>query len=663
MGILDDYLAQPTSTDNAPAAVVSKPSGILDQYMANTKGEEKPKIRVIIGPNPVPISGVSKEESDRFNAENANNPSPTGPSAPEPFPLSPTVVIPNIARAIKNNAVQGASDVGSGLTSSNFGQAGLGALRAVTSIPAGIGEGVGTGVTSVTGNPDFGGKVGDVVSMATPIIPGSNLIKLPTSASGAISSAISNAPSKSALRDLVSDITGDGANPGAIGPLVREMKANPRIGPADLSPSVLSAAQKVFTQEGNEAKNYLADTSSARVASSKNAVNSAFDTAAGIPVNAVQKLKDLSDAAKKVGDKEIEPAVKNSGSVNITPVVEHIDNILKPGVMQKITGESTLPFNETKQALSNVKGMIANKKEQLTDPQALHEFQKALRVQAEARMSSADGAQRQLGHALMNVRNKVVDAINEASPKNAEGKGTYKPALSNYRDEKHISEAFHDAYNGVLTNSKKLENRPEFTEDWFKGLSEHEKEAAREGLRTRIDSEIGVARNPALAGTSLGKSDFNKSKMTTMLGKEETDNLLQKLEHERSISNTHNKIVEGSQTAMRLASDSRRTLPAASEVGKTILPAAVLEGASMMTSGTPGLGTAAYFGSKIGLAAKDAIKMKLAKEANLAYAKLALPTQGPSRDALIKELENHITAPKQSILRRGASALSRVVAP
>ena len=100
----------------------------------------------------------------------------------------------------------------------------------------------------------------------------------------------------------------------------------------------------------------------------------------------------------------------------------------------------------------------------------------------------------------------------------------------------------------------KIENDPSFVKKWFDGLTTHEQEAAREGARAAIYTEMGVAKNPALAGESISRSDFNKAKMEILFGKEETDKLLKALDDERKIANTHNKIVENSQTAMRAAS-------------------------------------------------------------------------------------------------------------
>jgi hypothetical protein len=101
-----------------------------------------------------------------------------------------------------------------------------------------------------------------------------------------------------------------------------------------------------------------------------------------------------------------------------------------------------------------------------------------------------------MGNALMNVRNNLVSDIDKAAP-------GYKPALSSYRDEMHIADAFKQGHDNIFTSSKKIENDPSFTKKWFDGLTEHEQQAAKEGARAAIYTEMGVAKNGALAGESV----------------------------------------------------------------------------------------------------------------------------------------------------------------
>ncbi len=642
---IDDVLGQFGGSSSKPAKKSGLDlDGILSQfggegstsYGGTIKEEGKPT-RVIINTDPKPpISGISKEASDEINATRIEN-----KGGANPRELLPRT---NISEAAYNADASGKALVSEGVTDfetghpyKGAGKVALGSLARLTSPVTGIVEGgISTPITDITGSKDIGDRAGFVAGSAIPIVPGG----------GAIIKAI---PKNRALSTLVENI-GEDALPG----VVKAMKENPRLTPADLSPRVLQDTQHLFATEGKHI-DHLANTSAARMAGRKDAMEAAYDTSGGVAPDLAKKMTELAEASKKVGSEQINPLVKAAKPVDVTGTVDKIDSILKPGAMKVVSEESTLALPAVKQALSAARGWLTNGKELRTGAEDLHDIQKALRRQGYALTKSANSGEREVGQALLKIRNNLVGDIDKASP-------GYAKALENYRDEMHIADAFREGHDKIFVASKKIENDPSFVKKWYEGLTDAEKQAATEGARAAIYTEMGVAKNGALAGESVARSDFNKAKMEILFGKEETEKLLNKLAVERAIANTHNKIVEGSQTAMRTASKSQFTLPTKSDVAGAMLPTALLEGANMVASGIPGVGTAVYMGAKGGAAIKDAVKMKLAREHNARYAQYALPTEGPSRDELIRQLEARI-APKQSLLTRGAGTITRLVGP
>jgi hypothetical protein len=608
----------------------------------------KPSV-ITVTPKP-PISGISKEASDELNQTRLENKGGENPRSKLPT----TSIQDSMAEhgiAAKELLGSAATDAETGHPYKAIGKGLLGLMQGAISPFTGAIEGaISTPITDVTGNKDIGDRAGFVANSAIPVPKGLNILNK-TSAGLPVVNKLSTFPKNKALSQIIEHI-----GPENLSAAVSALKANPRLAPADLSPRVLQDTQNLFVTEGGHI-NYLANTSGARVAGAKDAVTAAYDASAGTPVNVVQKLNDLAEASKKVGAEKINPAIKDAGPVDVSSTVNAIDKILKPGVNSVISSESSLPLTAVKKELVQIKTMLANDKEMRTGAADLHKFQAGLRRTAEGLLKSASGADREMGNALMNVRNNLVSDIDKASG------GKYKSALSSYRDEMHIADSFRNGYEGVFSNSKKMENMPEFTKKWFDGLTDAEKEAAKEGARTAIHTEIGVAKNGALSGTNLAKSDFNKEKLEILFGKEEAQTLIKKLEDERAIANTHNKIAEGSQTAMRSASKEGRSLPTLKDIGTNIAVGTGMETANILAHGYPGVGTALLTSANLANRGAHNIKTKIAKEINMQYAKLALPTEGPSRDALIQSLEAAIPGPKQSIVRRGANSLSRLVAP
>ena len=649
MGLLDDYLN--SSSSDTPAKEV-KPSsgGLLEQYLNSPSSEAKPKSSAPIRP---PISGVSSEASDEINAQpvKAGGANPRDQVLIEGIKNLPNNVGNSIVEDAKSGlstVAEGVNDTFSGKPATGVGKVGLGALSTLVSPLTGTSkEVINKPITELTGNK----QAGDIVELA--LTGGLPITK-------ATKATIAAIPKNKALKTLVESIGPENA-----GEVAKRMRENPRLTPADLSPKVLQDTQHLFANDGPQI-NYLKNASDARMAGRKNAIIDAYDASAGTPVNVVTKLNELATNSKAVGSKKINPAIESAGPVDLTNTINSIDKILKPGAMNVVTGESSIPLTGVKKELANIKQYLGNDKEIRTNAKDLHDFQAGLRRTAEGMLKSPNGGDRQLGEALMNVRNNIVRDIDKAAG------GKYKPALSEYRDEMHIADAFRDGYSNVFSNSKKMENRPEFTKDWFDKLTDAEKEAVREGARTAIGTEIGVARNGALSGESLARSDFNKEKLEILFGKDEAKKLIQSLEDERRIADTHNKVVEGSQTAMRMASKDQFKLPEKTDGLKSLIGPAAAEAlnlGSMYLSGgsIPGAGIAAYGAMKGATSVKDAIALKLAKEHQMRYAKYAMPTEAGARQELIQALEAVAAQPpKQSIVRRAANTgirLGSLVAP
>lgn len=607
----------------------------IDSLLSGFKTSEPvvqvaPKKIISTEPKP-PISGISKESSDELNQTRVAK-----EGGKNPRRMLPTT---NILEKIGENYEAGkdllgeaATDVQTGHPYKGLGKGALGILSVVTSPGTGLAEGgVGTLAADITGNKSFGDRAALITGAAIPVAPGAGLV-------------VKNLPKNKMFRQLVEDI-----GPENLSTVVQEMKSNPRLNPADLSPKVLQSTQELFA--GGGPVNYLKKTSDARMAGAADAVETAYDTATGIPVNAVTKLKELEAAAKNVGKNEINPAIASAKPVNVTPVIEHIDGMLKPGVNSKISNETLLTDPEIKKKLAVVKQYLTDGKNQRTGAEDLHNIQSAFRAAAQNLLNSADGGARQAGYALMQVRNKLVDAIDTAAD------GKYKPALSRYKDEKDINDAFNYGYESVFTKSKKLEYRPEFTEKWFNSLTEAEKSAAREGARLQLDTQINNFRFAARRGQEIPEAEFNKQKLELIFGKAETDKLVKALQDERKIANTHNKVIEGTQTAMRDVSKSEWKAPESTKVGQGLLMGAGIETANILAHGYPGVGGAMLATAKVGGYGKDIIKNKIHAEKQAQYAKYALPTEGPSRDELIQALEAAIPKPKLSLMSRARLAL------
>lgn len=599
-----------------------------------TRPEPTKADAITVRPVAPPISGLSQEESDKSNAGFEKNKIVNPPSSRSMLPKT------DIGEKAYEADLAGKATLDSGIEDFSTGhpykgaaKVLLGGAQRLMSPATGIIEGgVVTPVTDMTGNKDIGDRAGFVAGAALPVIPGSNYV----------AKAL---PKNKAFNTLI-----DSIGQRDLPRVVSELKANPRLAPADLSPKVLQDTQHLFVNEGDHI-NYLAETSAKRLAGSKGAVSDAMDASLGSTVNAVDKLKELKANIREVGAKEINPIVEAKPHTDVTSVINDIDAAIGKHELKALrSGKNHPMLDDTKKALysirNDLRGDWPDKAQMLTYTDKLHQVQSQLREKADTLKNSAMGSDRLLSKKLYEVREKLKDAIGPE----------YKAALGKYKDEIDIQDAFHHGHDAIIKNSKAIENRPEFFKDWVANASKEELHAAKEGARVAIDTQINGFKHSARRGTDVGEVEFNRARIETLFGKEEADKLFTKLQHERAIANTHNKVIEGSQTAMRTASKSQFALPTASDVGRNVIPAAIVEATNMVGGGVGGVGTAFYVGLKTASNIKDYTKMMIARRHNDEYARLAMPTEA-NRAALIKAMEDRIAKPKPSMLSKIQLAL------
>jgi len=643
MGIIDDYLASPV--EGAPVAITSKSSGIINDYM-NTPDEPKPVKTERLVPAGAPINGKVEYVTERELNDRAYKGGPTT----RPFP--------SITESVGSKAMEGVNEMGAGLSdvlsgkpASGAGRVGMGALSTLVSIPTGTGE----FVDKVIGKPEgskgasFGEKAVLAAGTGVPV--------------AGINKAVKSLPKNEAFRKLVEDIGPENA-----GFVAKEMRANPSLTPADLSPAVKQGLQKLYAGVEGPHVNYLASATEKRLAKAADDLEQHMNVNLGNVVDPVKKLKELKDNIRAVGKEKINPALADAKPVDTNSVVNFIDNIAKPGVQSKLNLETGLTNTDITNELNSIKQYLTDGKSFRTDPKELNDIQSMLRVVSERMSKSAVGSEQRIGGIVGEIRNKLVDAID------ASAGGKYKPALKDYRDEFHIQDAFEYGNDAILKNSKNLKDHPAFFEEKVKGMSDKELEAAKEGARLAYDAQMNAFKHAARRGTDIGDVEFNRRRMTALFGEKEAEKMFKIFEDAKRVADTNNKLVQGSQTQMRNVQNSyfepykapaegsgieraiNVGLPVAAETAGQYLGAPYIGGAATAV----GLAALKY-GGKAASAAKTHAIEALERNRNMSYSKLALPTDAPSREALIRQLEIVAnTPPKQSLVSKVKSALPTI---
>jgi hypothetical protein len=361
-----------------------------------------------------------------------------------------------------------------------------------------------------------------------------------------VSAASNMTPKGSAARNLAEAISSSDTTAGQI---AAETARNPRLTPMDVDPNLNQMAMNLANQGGGPRATLNAAVEN-RMAGAKDAVTGAFDEALGTTPDVQAYLNNLKTTAKANAKTGFGEALDNAKPVNVTPVLEHIDSEIAPGVQASLSQGSNIPVGPVEQALAKVRAQLSSGNEMLTDAQRLHQIQSDLRVQADTLAKSTSGQDKLVASALRDVRAKIVGAIDEASG------GKYKPAQAQYADDMSIQDAF-DKGRQILSNGTSsdsaLMNRPEYWTSWVKEAAPAEVDAAKVGARVAIDHQINSVRSAAAKGSAVPEVGFNRERLEILLGKKETDKLAQTLADEQKIAQTNAKLFAGSQTAPRQA--------------------------------------------------------------------------------------------------------------
>lgn len=189
-----------------------------------------------------------------------------------------------------------------------------------------------------------------------------------------------------------------------------------------------------------------------------------------------------------------------------------------------------------------------------------------------------------------------------------------------------------------LGNGKTTPTPERFAFD-FQGLDHGEKIALAKGSRAEIDRVLGTKANDlqALRGELQGEGGYNAAKLATVHGQEAADQLVATVDRNLAFRNTHNKVVENSQTAQRQAAANAMKPVPAGEV-------------PMVNPNMTVLGFAGSALKKAGNAAWGQVR----PDATRSYGEVAraLTEQGATRDARIRSIVDALDR------RKGNAAVS-----
>lgn len=309
-----------------------------------------------------------------------------------------------------------------------------------------------------------------------------------------------------------------------------ELARNPNLTLADLSPALRE--QVVGLAQGGPQAPAVQAWVNARREAAGGQVREAFDAAIGAAPDPVALREQLAQTAQTNARNAFQPILRNAQPVSLDGLSEGAR-----GRIMQAQERALAPFSPDARAAFN-------------EAERLHLTQQQLRREADTLGNSAAGSDRLAAGDVRNLRNEVVNRLDAATG------GQFRTAQRQFADDMAVREAFDNgmsALNRIRSGAQGLDARPEALRREWQAMSQPEREAYREGVRTQIAATMDAARNPARAGEAITDADFNRQKLAIIFGDDEAGQIMRAVQDSRRMAETNNRVFGGSDTAQRTA--------------------------------------------------------------------------------------------------------------
>lgn len=307
---------------------------------------------------------------------------------------------------------------------------------------------------------------------------------------------------------------------------------------ADTSPSALGVIQGIAAK-GGPASDIAVGNLADRAGGQSDRLLSSLDNNLG-PAFSPRQVQSMMEAKQAATSPIYENAFRNAPPIIDTSAVQRVlDDVsaTAKGSVAKDLGS----FQRLLEAPYQRNGMTIPE----YDPRALHGAKEAMDV-AIARTEGQTGSEAaKATRAMVQVRSALNNALETQVPGYAEANLAYRTAARG-------GEAFDAGRQALKGGANTL--WPVDLDNQFAPLPLEQQALMRSGARSDIQAGLGTNPNDlsALKKVVGGENDFNRPKMETLFGPEQTQNVIRDVDAERTFADTYGKVAQGSQSAQRL---------------------------------------------------------------------------------------------------------------
>ncbi|MGK6313733.1 hypothetical protein [Neorhizobium sp. DT-125] len=254
---------------------------------------------------------------------------------------------------------------------------------------------------------------------------------------------------------------------------------------------------------------------------------------------AAQRQATLTGARTTEANRLYAAARRDAGAVNVTPVLETIDQTLNPGVNRVVNPRDNIGYDTIEGALARVRRMISDGNSQVTDFDTL--FRAKLDIDDMIQRAEGQGAGNR-AHYLDQVQRQIDNALAEASPSYAQARDTFA------RDSRKIEAV--EAGRSAFRPSQRADD----TLSAFGAMTPEEQAAFRAGYADPAIARLEAASmSPTTNKARILQTPKYEEELRAFAAPDQADRLGRRIGREQRMFDTAAAALGGSKTADNLA--------------------------------------------------------------------------------------------------------------
>lgn len=259
----------------------------------------------------------------------------------------------------------------------------------------------------------------------------------------------------------------------------------------------------------------------------------------GASDTAAQRVAGLTTARDAVADANYAAARASAGAVDISPVIQHIDDTIRPGVQQIVSPADDIAGDSIERALTGFRARMTDGRSNLTDFNRVLTLKKDVRDAVEAAKRAGQGNRARM---LGQLNNQLDRALENASP-------DYRAANDTFKSQSKVIDAVDTGTNAASSRLRAADNI-----DTFTGMGPGEQGAFRLGYADPWIARIEAAStSPTTNKARMLITDKTAAEFPAFAMPSQADQMARRIAREQKMFTTANEAMGGSKTADNLA--------------------------------------------------------------------------------------------------------------